>query len=157
LTYGERITGWAGPWLGIEDKHSSRCINDLHVWFRSFRVKLSRMRVVCSGNNEKSRAVSLANQRNLPFEARVLPPEDQGPDRRRRSDRKSVCARHSFIVNGLKPTSIFDHGVRRRLKLSRRLRKRFLDRLASGQAHADIWRPLRAASVFRVEIKVGRL
>jgi len=31
-------------------------MNDLHVWFRSFRVKLSRMRKLCTHHKEKSSA-----------------------------------------------------------------------------------------------------
>lgn len=47
-------------------RDSTELINDLHVWFRSFRVKLSRMRVVCAGHKEKSRTDSLKIQRNPP-------------------------------------------------------------------------------------------
>ena len=45
---------------------SAELINDLHVWFRSFRVKLSRMRKLCTHHKEKSSAVSRKIQRNLP-------------------------------------------------------------------------------------------
>jgi hypothetical protein len=77
LTHGDRLTAFDGAAVGARayKREFSEFINDLHVWFRSFRIKLSRMRVVCSGNNENSRAVSLPILRNPPFEARVLPPE----------------------------------------------------------------------------------
>lgn len=36
----------------------SEFINDLHVWFRSFRAKLSRLGVVCAGLKREANPVS---------------------------------------------------------------------------------------------------
>ena len=43
----------------------SELINDLHVWFRSFRVKLSRLREVCARFNLWSRGCFAVNSAKL--------------------------------------------------------------------------------------------
>ena len=50
--------------LRTRGEDSSGFINDLHVWFRSFRVKLSRMSICCQLRKEKASAVSRRIQRN---------------------------------------------------------------------------------------------
>jgi hypothetical protein len=44
FTHGDRTTKCAGAGVRDIETSSSESINDLHVWFRSFRVKLSRLR-----------------------------------------------------------------------------------------------------------------
>jgi hypothetical protein len=51
-----------GARAGVWD--SSEFINDLQVWFRSFRVKLSHLGVVCAKLKENSSAETLKIKRN---------------------------------------------------------------------------------------------
>ncbi len=58
LTYGEKLTDReTAADVGVA-REETEFINDLHVWFRSFRVKLSRMRIWCQYRKAKSSAVS---------------------------------------------------------------------------------------------------
>jgi hypothetical protein len=55
-------------------REASELINDLHVWFRSFRVKLSRMCGWCVAINHLARPVSREFQRNSCRGARLVRP-----------------------------------------------------------------------------------
>jgi hypothetical protein len=57
-------TEQAGEGARAGERDSSEFINDLHVWFRSFRVKLSHLGVVCAQFKENSSAVTLKIKRN---------------------------------------------------------------------------------------------
>jgi hypothetical protein len=105
FTHGERTTPRAGEGARSFNPSSSEFINDLHVWFRSFRVKLSHLRASCSPRKRNASQVSRKIQRKWTicirrlFGARGISSGDRG------AARAALCLNAAMTHNAGPPNS----------------------------------------------------